>query len=194
MMTTTMIKMITIVPMPIYMEWLLSHRTAPRGGCLIGLPRPRPGGLDESLGGCSDLTGEIFEMVPERAVLPERNAQFLGSRVTALPGGQQRVLPFPDGQHKRPDAVVDNTGRQLDAGARIIDERRLDLVPAHAGTCAISDSRCVPDWLRHRTGRGGGWGYLPLSLAGGGRLLCGSVHGGSGPIVQHSGAGWLRII
>jgi hypothetical protein len=27
-MTTTMIKMITIVPMPIYMEWLLPHRTA----------------------------------------------------------------------------------------------------------------------------------------------------------------------
>jgi hypothetical protein len=30
-MTTTMIKMITIVPMPIYMEWLLPHRTAPAG-------------------------------------------------------------------------------------------------------------------------------------------------------------------
>jgi hypothetical protein len=35
----------------------------------------------------SNLTGEIFETVPEDAVLLERNAQLLGPRVTALPGG-----------------------------------------------------------------------------------------------------------
>ena len=87
-----------------------------------------------------NLTGEIFETVPEGAVLLERDAQFLGPRVTALPGGPQCVLPFPDGQHERLDAAVHDARCQRDAGARIIDERRLDLVPAHAGTCVIADS------------------------------------------------------
>jgi hypothetical protein len=39
------------------------------------------------------------------------------------------VLPFPDGQHERLDAVVHDTRCQLNEGARIIDERRLDLRP-----------------------------------------------------------------
>ena len=35
----------------------------------------------------SGFTGEVCETGPERAVLLEGNAQFLGSRVFALPGG-----------------------------------------------------------------------------------------------------------
>jgi hypothetical protein len=58
----------------------------------------------------------------------EGNAQFLGSRVFATPGGSERILLLLDERDDRLAAVIYETGRRFDSGARIIDEHHLDLV------------------------------------------------------------------
>jgi hypothetical protein len=45
----------------------------------------------------------------------EGNAQFLGSRVFAMPGGLQRILLLLDERDERLAAVVDETGRHFDS-------------------------------------------------------------------------------
>ena len=47
--------------------------------------------------GGSGFPGEVCETGPERTVALEGNAQFLGSRVFATPGGSERILPLSPG-------------------------------------------------------------------------------------------------
>jgi hypothetical protein len=72
--------------------------------------------------GGSGFTGEICETGPERTVMLEGNAQFLSSRVCAMPGGSERILLLLDERDERLAAVVYETGRQFDSGAWIIDD------------------------------------------------------------------------
>jgi len=58
-------------------------------------------------------------MGPERTVALEGNAQFLGSRVFATPGGSERILLLLDERDDRLAAVIYETGRRFDSGARI---------------------------------------------------------------------------
>ncbi|MGO9194470.1 MAG: hypothetical protein ACLP8X_39275 [Streptosporangiaceae bacterium] len=74
--------------------------------------------------GSSGFTGEVCETVAERAVLLDGSAQFLGSRVFAMPGGQQRILLLLDGRDERLDAVVDETGRRSYSGPKRCWSRR----------------------------------------------------------------------
>ena len=62
--------------------------------------------------------GEICETGPERTVALEGNAQFLGSRVFATPGGSERILLLLDERDDRLAAVIYETGRRFDSGAR----------------------------------------------------------------------------
>jgi len=97
MTASTMITMITIVPTPINMGGPFLMRP-PRGTELFnsttqtgpgepsGLCWPVLKGTPASKGRLG-FAGKIFDAVPERAVLLQRDAHLLGSRIIALPGG-----------------------------------------------------------------------------------------------------------
>jgi hypothetical protein len=65
----TMIKMTTIVPTPINMEWLLLIARPAGRGFLTGYPD-----FVLRASGWSGFAGDVFETVPERAVVLERDA------------------------------------------------------------------------------------------------------------------------
>ena len=113
-------------------------------------PRHRAAGTHAP--GGSGFAGEICETGSERTVMLEGNAQFLGSRVFAMPGGLQRILLLLDERDERLAAVVDETGRHFDSGARIIDERHLDVVPARALARGGADGRRFGNRLRLASG------------------------------------------
>jgi hypothetical protein len=55
------------------------------------------------------LCGEIFETVPEAAVVLQRDAEFLGSCIIGLPRRLHRLLPVPDGLDEFADPVIHQT-------------------------------------------------------------------------------------
>src|SRR5580700_1803249 len=83
----------------------------------------------------SGWCGEVVEAVPESAVVPEGDAQFLGSCVIGLPAGLYGVLPFREGLDEFLDAAIHQTRGALDRGARVVDEHGLDLVPGPGCAC-----------------------------------------------------------
>jgi len=92
-----MITMITIVPTPINMGGSFLVRP-PRGAALSNSITQTGSGEPSDLcwpvlkdtpasKGRLSFAGKIFDAVPERAVLLERDAHLLGSCIIALPGG-----------------------------------------------------------------------------------------------------------
>jgi len=70
-----------------------------------------------------------------------------------MPGGQQRILLLPDGRDKRLNALIDETGRHFRGRARVIDEHRLELVPARARARNGAGGRERRIFRRQRPGR-----------------------------------------
>src|SRR6185437_10672936 len=63
--------------------------------------------LKPNMAAVSGLRREIFEAVPESAIVPDGNAQFFGSRMIGLPRQLQGLLPFPERLDEFLDPVID---------------------------------------------------------------------------------------